>query len=97
MRNLDADPYFNKPTWNERMPSAAERNLETKYERDLAIERAKSDLDVNAARELALPITPDVGKRDIDAGKHDTAWYPGRRGFYDYESKNDFRNLEEAD
>lgn len=26
-RQLDADPYFNEPTWTERMPSAGGRQL----------------------------------------------------------------------
>merc|ERR1711997_752830 len=38
-----------------------------------------------------LPTTADVGKRDTGAPKHGTAFYPGRRGFYDYENQNDYK------
>jgi len=37
-----------------------------------------------------LPTTPDVGQRDLGANQATTGWYPGFRGFYPYESKNDF-------
>jgi hypothetical protein len=43
-----------------------------------------------------LPTSADVGKRDTGAPKHGTAFYPGRRGFYNYENQNDYSQVSDS-
>jgi len=62
-------------------------------DKDLDDKFSSSELDKITNVQLndhQLPTTPDVGVRDTSAGQHDTAWYPGVRTFYPYESKNDY-------